>query len=156
MGQFFKLRSRVQQEYNDLLVNALNRIFESNLSLNTFKWLLTKVELSCVRNIIPRSRKRLWNGYPVLNQKHLFWFIFAGDFAVICIIRVSVRQELTVFRFRCRQFWLHWCGRTGIWSIPGTRLIPIVFNPYSPGDFAEKRVLKLLEWFSGHCRAIKS
>ena len=23
-------------------------------------------------------------------------------------------------------------------------------------DFAQKRVLKLVEWFSGHCRAIKS
>ena len=55
MGQFFILRSKVQQEYNGLLVNALNRIFKSNLSLNNFKWLLTKVELSCVRNIIPRS-----------------------------------------------------------------------------------------------------
>ena len=29
-------------------------------------------------------------------------------------------------------------------------------NPLAPGDFAEKRVLKLVEWFSGHCRAIKS
>ena len=29
------------------------------------------------------------------------------------------------------------------------------FNPFAPGDFAEKRVLKLVEWFSGHCRAIK-
>ena len=47
------------KESNGLLVNALNRIFKSNLSLNTFKWLLTKVELSCARNIIPRSRKRL-------------------------------------------------------------------------------------------------
>ena len=28
-----------------------------------------------------------------------------------------------------------------------------VFNPFAPGDFAEKRVLKLVEWFSGHCRA---
>ena len=27
------------------------------------------------------------------------------------------------------------------------------FNPFAPGDFAEKRVLKLVEWFSGHCRA---
>ena len=33
------------------------------------KWLLTKLELSHVRNIIPRSRKRLWNGYPVLNKE---------------------------------------------------------------------------------------
>ena len=29
-------------------------------------------------------------------------------------------------------------------------------NPFAPGDFAEKRILKLVEWFSGHCRAIKS
>ena len=29
-------------------------------------------------------------------------------------------------------------------------------NPFAPGDFAEKHVLKLVEWFSGHCRAIKS
>ena len=28
-----------------------------------------------------------------------------------------------------------------------------VFNPFAPGDFAERRVLKLVEWFSGHCRA---
>ena len=30
------------------------------------------------------------------------------------------------------------------------------FNPFAPGDFAEKRVLTLVEWFSGHCSAIKS
>ena len=30
-----------------------------------------------------------------------------------------------------------------------------LFNPFAPGDFAKKRVLKLVEWFSGHCRAIK-
>ena len=24
-------------------------------------------------------------------------------------------------------------------------------NPFAPGDFAEKHVLKLVEWFSGHC-----
>ena len=29
-------------------------------------------------------------------------------------------------------------------------------NPFTPGNFAEKSVLKLVEWFSGHCRAIKS
>ena len=34
--------------------------------------------------------------------------------------------------------------------------ILITINPFAPGDFAEKRVLKLVEWFSGHCRAIKS
>ena len=30
------------------------------------------------------------------------------------------------------------------------------FNPFAPGDFAQKRVLKLVEWFSGHGHAIKS
>ena len=39
-----------------MLVNALNRIFKSNLPLNNLKWLLTKLELSCVRNIIPRYK----------------------------------------------------------------------------------------------------
>ena len=31
-----------------------------------------------------------------------------------------------------------------------------IINPFAPGDFAKKRVLTLVEWFSGHCRAIKS
>ena len=30
-----------------------------------------------------------------------------------------------------------------------------LFNPFAPGDFTERRVLKLVEWFSAHCRAIK-
>ena len=42
-----------------VVVNALNRIYKSNLSLNNFKWLLTKLELSRVPDIIPCSRKRL-------------------------------------------------------------------------------------------------
>ena len=29
-------------------------------------------------------------------------------------------------------------------------------NPFAPEDFAEKHVLKLVEWFSGHCFAVKS
>ena len=32
----------------------------------------------------------------------------------------------------------------------------IYINPFAPGDFAEKLILKLVEWFSGHCRATKS
>ena len=32
----------------------------------------------------------------------------------------------------------------------------LTINPFAPGDFAEKRVLKLVEWFSVHCHAIKS
>ena len=30
-----------------------------------------------------------------------------------------------------------------------------IINPFAPEDFTEKRVLKLVEWFSGHCHAIK-
>ena len=33
--------------------------------------------------------------------------------------------------------------------------VPEYFNPFTPGDFAEKSVFKVLEWFSGHCPAIK-
>ena len=36
------------------------------------------------------------------------------------------------------------------------RAVVFDLNPFAPGDFAEKHVLKLVEWFSGHCRAIKS
>ena len=35
-------------------------------------------------------------------------------------------------------------------------LVKSFINPFAPKDFAEKRVLKLVEWFSGHCHAIKS
>ena len=58
------LKHRVQQDYNSSLVNALNRIFKSNQALNSFKWLLTKLELSCVRNIISISEAFSRTGYP--------------------------------------------------------------------------------------------
>ena len=29
-------------------------------------------------------------------------------------------------------------------------------NRSAPGDFAEKCILKLFDWFSGHCHATKS
>ena len=28
--------------------------------------------------------------------------------------------------------------------------------PFTPGDFAKKRILKLVEQFSGHCSAIRN
>ena len=34
--------------------------------------------------------------------------------------------------------------------------IQVILNPFAPGDFAKKRVLKLVKLFSGHYRAIKS
>ena len=36
-----------------------------------------------------------------------------------------------------------------------SRVLGRQFNPFAPGDFAEKPVLKLVERFSGHCCAIK-
>ena len=45
---------------------------------------------------------------------------------------------------------------TGKWGHEIDIKIKISINPFAPGDFAEKRVLKLVEWFSGHCCAIKS
>ena len=51
-------------------------------------------------------------------------------------------------------------GRSLRFSVAGyimqSVLLLIPINQFAPGDFAEKRVLKLVEWFSGHCRAIKS
>ena len=47
-------------------------------------------------------------------------------------------------------------GRIQIASIFPLQSEKYLINPFAPGDFAEKRVLKLVEWFSGHCRAIKS
>ena len=38
----------------------------------------------------------------------------------------------------------------------GNTVCACVINPFAPGDFAKKHVLKLVEWFSSHCRALKS
>ena len=57
--------------------------------------------------------------------------------AVVCIFGMSIIAGCPQMRVDC------------------TYLSAPAFNPFAPGDFAEKRVLKLVEWFSGHCRAIK-
>ena len=44
----------------------------------------------------------------------------------------------------------------GVSKMPFLVFFRIFINPFAAGDFAEKRVLKLVEWFSGYCRAIKS
>ena len=36
-----------------------------------------------------------------------------------------------------------------------SRVLGKQFNSFTPGDFSEKPVLKLVKPFSGHCRAIK-
>ena len=48
------------------------------------------------------------------------------------------------------------CSHRSFYTDSNIRKISIIFNPFAPGDFAEKRVLRLVEWFSGLCRAIKS
>ena len=45
--------------------------------------------------------------------------------------------------------------KADIHNVTCTVLFHCSINPFAPGDFAEKHVLKLVEWFSGHCRAIK-
>ena len=50
-----------------------------------------------------------------------------------------------------RQIWLFYPEKWIFFKKFSTLL-----NPFAPGDFAEKRVLKLVQWFSGHYRAIKS
>ena len=54
---------------------------------------------------------------------------------------------------------LHEIDRFGCFVLKSgffSKSLVLRLNPFAPGDFAEKRVLKLVEWFSGHCRAIKS
>ena len=49
-----------------------------------------------------------------------------------------------------RQIWLFYAEKWIFLKKLGTLL-----NPFASGDFAEKRILKLVERFSGHCHAIK-
>ena len=48
-----------------------------------------------------------------------------------------------------------WNPEPTVWN-PESKTVFDYLNPFAPGNFAEKRVLKLVEWFSGHCRAVKS
>ena len=58
----YSVLARVQQGYNSLLVDSLNRIFKSNQSLNNFKWLL-------IQNwSVLRSFRAFGILYPVLAK----------------------------------------------------------------------------------------
>ena len=50
-----------------------------------------------------------------------------------------------------RQIWLFYAEK---WIF--LKKLGALLNPFAPGDFAKKRVLKVVEWFSCHCHAIKS
>ena len=53
-------------------------------------------------------------------------------------------------KYRISPFFLRFSKSP--WLFPKKQCL----NPFAPGNFAEKRVLKLLERFSDHCRAIRS
>ena len=59
MGHIFILRSRVQQEYNSLLVNALNRIFKA-----ICPWIISN---GCLQNWSFRAFEIL---HPVLENAY--------------------------------------------------------------------------------------
>ena len=55
-------------------------------------------------------------------------------------------NKIFAMKMKSHFFKLKWVYSSNTWTL----------NPFAPRDFAEKLVLKLVEWFSGHCRAIKS
>ena len=71
------------------------------------------------------------------------------------------RRGLTLFPYRphiCNVLFItnkYFREKWLIMDVGFSVLVPFI-NPFTFGDFAEKRVLKLVEWLSGHCRAIKS
>ena len=69
MGQFFILRSGCNKSTTVCLLTHWTVLLKAVCPWIISNGLLTKLELSCVRNIIPHPRKRLWNGYPVLHQE---------------------------------------------------------------------------------------
>ena len=73
----------------------------------------------------------------------------------IFITTVSVCFIFYYYYYKNNKIMKTWPHNNLLWSdVMVSRTIKV--NPFAPGDFAEKRVLKLVEWFSGHCRAIKS
>ena len=72
MGQFFILRSMVQQEYNGLLVNALNRILKA-----ICPWIISN---GCLQKWSFRAFEIL---YPVLeNASEMDTLFYIGGFKI--------------------------------------------------------------------------
>ena len=76
---------------------------------------------------------------------HLFQFVNS---------QMAAMSKCSVYVLRELKYYLHD-------KLPNESIISRLgnakmLNPFAPGDFAEKHILKLVEWFSGHCRAIKS
>ena len=112
---------------------------ECNICLAQFKQNLMCYKPKSFRNLpiqeflIPAPRFRITNFRLLL---------------VFCLLHLCIKIS-AVSTLTCeRRLYLH------MTTIPSVTLFS--FNPFALGDFAEKRLLKLVEWFSGHCRAVKS
>ena len=73
---------------------------------------------------------------------------------IVLLIRKPINRLLPIFSPDLTlnsQIWLFYAEQWIFLKKLGTLL-----NPFAPREFAEKRVLKLVERFSGHCRAKKS
>ena len=114
-------------------------------------------------NLRPRLIKN-WKGKTKTNKQSRALFISCsnGQFIRIWFIEAyklipqaqylentssHILQSMSIF------FLESFCSRGCSFS---KKFIFLILNPFAPGDFAEKRVLQLVEWFSGLCRAIKS
>ena len=68
------------------------------------------------------------------DHKHFPMVIINIFINIVNLVTISVDVELLIFLLE-NWFW---------------KLL-VLINPFAPGDFAEKSILKLVEWFSGHC-----
>ena len=102
-----------------------------------------------------------WSSHAGLPSPLLTNIVFISAFNIACMFYNSYYLPAQWFTL------LTWGYLTKTLLCPDHTLVTIYclvvateaqqpINPFAPGDFAQKRVLKLVEWFSGHCRAIKS
>ena len=71
--------------------------------------------------------------------------------------RKLIKKNLRIVLCRFFHPILHLMARFGcfILKVDFLKKLGTLLNPFAPGNFAEKSGLKLVERFSGHCRAIK-
>ena len=100
--------------------------------------------------------KFIWNMLCLCAAQLKFWFQTDLERENSASCYRQGRQLLLTFL----AMFTHWSRSTSnLYALIGQNLTGEFMrkiNPFAPGDFAEKRVLKLVEWFSGHCRAIES
>ena len=77
-----------------------------------------------------------------------------NTYIIVLLIKKPINCLLPIFSPDLTlnsQIWLFYAEQ---WIF--LRKLGTLLNPFAPREFAGKRVLKLVERFSGHCRAIKS